>query len=900
MTKKSNSRLNVYANLSHARKTKKDRQARKKAEYLATLPKHPVKRTLYRMHPKRVYKYWFSRNGGMMALKIAGVSALLVVIFAGGLFAYFRKDIDQIRPSELAKRVQTTVTRYYDRNDVLLWEDRGGGNYKMVVKGSEIAESMKQATIAIEDKDFYKHKGVSPTGLIRAAVSNSQGGGTQGGSTLTQQLVKQVFFPGKASQERGLAGIPRKIKEVILAIEVERMYNKQQIIDLYLNESPYGGPRNGIESAAQAYFGIKAKDLTLAQSALLAAVPNQPGLLNPYNTAGNDALIARQHRILDNMVEQGFITKAESDEAKAVAILDTIRPETDQYKDIKAPHFVQMVRSELEQKLGKATVGRGGLVVKTTLDIRIQDKLQGEMDKMFASSQPAIANFSNGAGTIEDVKTGQIIAMLGSRDFNYPGFGQDNAAAAFIQPGSSIKPLVFAQLFENKGEDAVNYGSGSILSDNPITFPGGYKPQNADGGFRGNINLRQSLALSRNIPAIKAMQINGVESTLKSIRAMGNKYYCTQGAEKDAGLSSAIGGCGTRMIDHTNAIASLARGGVYMPTSTILKVTNSGGEVLEEYKAADAKKIVDPQSAYVVTDILGDSAARRGLFGRTITPTLDAANIKMALKTGTSDRDKKPKDIWTVGYTPTISGNVWLGNPDTTPLTNGNSSIPARILDPVMAFATQLYQQEGKSKAGDWFTEPKGIQKIGKEVYPSWYNKSKAQTGVKLTFDKVSKKKATDCTPAGAKVELTVTKTTDPTTKNTIYIAPDGYDATKDDDFHKCGDVPPDISGITIEGQTITVRVAKGTHDLQTLDIAVNGANVASLNVTGSGTYTATSNVSGSFTVVATISDVGYYTDSATQASTGATASANGTKNKTGSSSRNQGRTASRVFQNRN
>ena len=872
MTKKSNRRLNVYANLSHARRTKKDRLARKKAEYLATLPKHPVKRAAYRMHPKRVYKYWFSRNGAMTALKIAGVSTLLVVIFAGGLFAYFRKDIDQIRPSELAKRVQTTVTRYYDRNDVLLWEDKGDGNYKLVVKGSEIAPTMKQATVAIEDKDFYDHKGISPTGLIRAAVNNSQGNnGTQGGSTLTQQLVKQVFFADEAG-DRGLSGIPRKIKEVILAIEVERMYNKEQILDLYLNESPYGGRRNGVESAAQTYFGVKAKDLTLAQSAILAAIPNQPGWLDPYNTAGNESLIARQHRVLDNMVEEKFITKAQADEAKAVKIIDTIRPLSDQYKDIRAPHFVQMVRSELEQKLGKATVGRGGLVVKTTLDIRIQDKLQAEMDKMFASSQPAYANFSNGAGTIEDVKTGQIVAMLGSRDFNYPGYGQDNAAAAFIQPGSSIKPLVFAQLFENKGEDEQNYGSGSIIPDTAINV-NGYKPQNADGKFKGNITLRNSLALSRNIPAIRAMQINGVEPTLKTIRAMGNKYYCTQGAEKDAGLSSAIGGCGTRMIDHTNAIASLARSGVYMPTSTVLKVTNSGGETLEEFKAPESKKIIDPQSAYVVTDILGDANARKGLFGRTITPTLDAANIKMAVKTGTSDIDKKPKDIWTVGYTPSLSGSVWLGNPDTTPLTNGNSSIPARILDPVMAFATQIYEQEGRAKAGDWFTAPKGIQEIGKEVFPAWYNKAKAQTGVRLTFDKVSKKKATDCTPAGAKIELTVTKTTDPITKKSIYLAPDGYDASQDDNAHSCSDAPPDITGVTVDGNTITVRVTKGTNNLQTLDIAVNGANVASLNVTDSGTYTTTFNFSGASTVVATVTDQGYYTDSASQTTTAETTS---------------------------
>jgi len=822
----------------------------------------------------------------MMTLKIMGVAILVSVIFAGGLFAYFRKDIDQIRPSELAKRVQTTVTRYYDRNDVLLWEDKGEGDYKLVVKGSEISQNVKHATIAIEDRDFYSHKGVSPTGLVRAAVNNTQGDSTQGGSTLTQQLVKQVFFSRDEASNRGLSGIPRKIKEIILAIEVERIYNKDQILDLYLNESSYGGRRNGVESAAQTYFGVSAKELTLPQAAMLAAIPNQPGFLDPYNTAGNQALVNRQHRVLDNMVEQKFITKEEADEAKKVAILDSIKPESEQYKNIKAPHFVQMVRSELEQKLGKATVGRGGLVVKTTLDIRVQDKLQEEMNNMFSSSQPKFAGFTNGAGTIEDVKTGQIIGMIGSRDFNYPGFGQDNAAAAFIQPGSSIKPLVFAELFENKGATAQNFGSGSILTDNAIDIAG-YKPQNADGKFRGSITLRNSLALSRNIPAIKAMQVSGVDPTLKLIRAMGNKYYCTQGAEKEAGLSSAIGGCGTRMIDHTNAIASLARGGVYMPTSTVLKVTNASGEVLEEYKS-DSKKVLDPQSAYVVTDILGDSDARRGLFGRSITPTLDAAKVKIAVKTVREGKNSQPKDIWTVGYTPTLSGSVWLGNPDTTPLVNGNSSIPARVLDPVMAFAAQLYEKEGKAKSGDWFTAPAGIQKIGKEVYPSWYNK-KAEVGTKLTFDKVSKKKATDCTPAGAKIEMTVTRTTDPITKAAVYLAPDGYDASKDDDFHKCGDVPPDISGICINGSNnISIRVSKGTNTLQTIDVTVNGANVASIPVTDSGTYTTNYNFSGAATVAATVTDAGYYTDSATQAYTGSGNCATNTSSTNSNSTRGQ------------
>jgi membrane peptidoglycan carboxypeptidase len=871
VAKRSNKRLNVYSNLSHARRTKKDRVARKKAEYLASLPKHPVKRLAYRLHPKRLAGYWFSRKGAMTLLKMAGIGVLLLVLLVGGLFAYYRKDIDQIRPSELAKRVQTTVTRYYDRNGLLLWEDKGDGDYKLVVNGNEIAKTMKQATIAIEDKDFYHHHGISVSGLLRAAINNSQGDSTQGGSTLTQQLVKQVFFADQAN-ERGLAGIPRKIKEIILAIEVERMYNKEQILDLYLNESPYGGRRNGVESAAQTYFGVHAKDLTLAQSSLLAAIPNQPGLYDPYNASGNAALVSRQHKVLDSMVDQGYISHAQANAAKKIPILDDIKPQASQYQNIKAAHFVQMVRSELERKLGKATVGKGGLIVKTTIDLRIQNKLESTMKSMFNGSNgincfgivcPDYAGFSNGAATFEDVKTGQIIAMVGSRDYDYPGFGQDNAATAFIQPGSSIKPLVYAQLFQNKGSTAVNFGSGSILTDSPINISG-YHPQDADGRYKGSITIRRSLATSRNIPAIKAMNISGVDQTLKTIRAMGDKYYCTQGQEKEVGLSSAIGGCGTRMIDHTNALASLARGGVYMPTSTVLKVTNNNNDTLEEYKP-ESKRVLDAQSAYVVTDILGDANARLGLFGHTITPNMDAEGVKVAIKTGTSDTNKLAKDIWTVGYTPSISGTVWLGNPDTTPLTNGNSSIPAKVLDPVMAYAAQIYQKDKLAKTSDWFTAPAGIKHFGIEVYPSWYNKAYAQTGVKMTFDKVSKKKATNCTPTDAQISIDVTKTVDPLTKDPVYIAPDGYDATASDDIHDCNDVKPKINGMTITGNTISIQVTKGTFPLTSINVSVGGHSVASINVSGSGTYATNYNFSGPAKVTATLSDNAYYNDSTTQ-----------------------------------
>lgn len=870
--------MSLYSNLTHRRRTKKDAAARKKAEYLATLPKHPVKRILYRLHPKRFWGYWFSKKGAFMALKILGVAILLGILSVGALFAYFRKDLDTIRPGELAKRVQTTVTKYLDRNGNLLWEDKGDSNYKLVVKGDEISDYMKKATVAIEDKDFYKHGGVSVSGTMRAFINNLSGGSTQGGSTLTQQLVKQVFFADEAA-DRGFGGVPRKIKEAILAIEVERMYNKNDILNLYLNESPYGGRRNGVESAAQTYFGKHAKDLNLAEASLLAAIPNNPSVYDPYNVYGHDALVERQHKVLREMAAQNYITQSQADAAMKYPILDSIKPVSDQYKDIKAPHFVQLVRSQLESELGKATVGRGGLIVKTTLDLRIQNKLESSMKELFGSYWPSYAGFEDGAAEVEDTQTGQIIAMMGSRDFNYPGFGQDNAALSYIQPGSTIKPLVYSQLFSNQGAGKANYGSGSVLADDSsMDAIYGAPLHNADNRFLGGINIRKSLALSRNIPAVKAMYIAGVDPTLQTIRALGDKNYCTQGADAQAGLSSAIGGCGTRMIDHVNAFASLGRMGVYKPYSTVLQVTNSQGEILKKYSDTERKQVIDPQVAYIISDILADDNARAGLYGYHF-PGLWIDGVKMAVKTGTSDKGGQPKDIWNIGYTPALTMGVWLGNPDTSVLTNGNSSIPAKILGPVMEYAHKdIYAKEKKwdpANGGSWFKEPKGVQHIGGELYPSWYNKNQGKTNDKLTFDRVSKKLATECTPDAAKIEINVQKFKDPITKRNAYIAPDGYDATKNDDKHKCSDAKPNVGTISItknsgDSYKISVSVVAGTHALQQLEISVGGTTIAALPVSSSGTYSTnyTFKSSSTQTITAQLTDTAYYSDSGSKAFT--------------------------------
>jgi membrane peptidoglycan carboxypeptidase len=864
--------MSVYANLSHTRRTKKDLKARKRAEYLATLPKHPVKRLFYRLHPKRVLRYWFSKRGLFMALKIVGVLILLAVLAIGSLFAYYRRDLDTIRPSELAKRVQTTITRYYDRNGVLLWEDKGDGNYTQTVKSEEINKFVKDATIAIEDRDFYQHHGISPAGLVRATFNNAQGGSTQGGSTLTQQLVKQVFFADE-SQDRGISGVPRKIKEIILAIEVERMYNKDQILTLYLNESPYGGRRNGVESGARTYFGKSAKDLTLAEAALLAGIPNQPGLYDPYNTSGHKALVARQHKVLDAMVETKRITKQQADEAKSYDILANIKPPVNAKDNIKAPHFVLEVRNKLEAELGKATVGRGGLTVKTTLDLRAQEAAENAIAagaEMLPSTGADNASLSS-----IDVKTGQVIAMVGSVDYSKPGYGEQNSATSPLEPGSSIKPIAdFAPLFKQR--EGINYAPGVVLRDeniDKIYCAGSPQPctvQNYTRATYGDVTIRQSLASSLNRPAIKAMHIAGIEESLKTTRDLGDISYCKD--NNDAGLSSAIGGgCTVRQVEHANAYASLARGGVYKPVSYILEVRNSSNEVLKKWEDNQAKQAVDPQVAYMLTSILSDPKARSLTFGSTATSFgFVIPEVWTATKTGTTENGKgAAKDSWILNYSPVVATAVWTGNHDGSALRSDSNTVVRRITNNYMRDVhKQVYEPSGQWKPNDQIPRPDGIKDMSingrADVYPSWFDQKAGRSNAKVTFDSVSKKKATNCTPDTAKVEVDVSQTTDPITKKATQIAPDGYDASKDDDVHKCDDVKPSVSSIEVKnaggGQyQIIVNSVQGSHQLTNIKVQVGPTTVADASISDGGVYTTTTSISTPQTITATIQDNALY-----------------------------------------
>ncbi|HSE61410.1 MAG TPA: transglycosylase domain-containing protein [Candidatus Saccharimonadales bacterium] len=851
--------MSLYANLTARRKNTRDAKARRKAEYLATLPKQPLKRLAYRLHPKRVIKFWFSKQGAVTFAKLVGVGFIILAIFIAALFAYYRRELDAIRPDELAKRVQTTVSRYVDRNGVLLWEDKGDTKYQLVVQSGDIANVMKQATIAVEDKDYYKHGGISITGIIRAGLSDVSGGEVQGASTLTQQLIKLVFFSQEAQANR--LDISRKIKEIILAIEVERMYNKDQILSMYLNEAPYGGRRNGVESAALTYFGKKAKDLNVAEASLLAAIPKDPSYYNPYNTEGNKNLIARQHKVIGDMQEQGYITQQQADEAMKYPILDTIKPELAATEDIKAPHFVLEVRSQLEKEFGTKLIRDGGLTIKTTLDYRIQQIAEQQIKDNFKYAQAIGAN--NMALTAIDVPTGQVLSMVGSYDYSNKEYGEVNAATALLNPGSSIKPFMYANLF--KPQQTTNWGAGSILADDNIDKLYGNKLLNFDGKFRGSITIRDALGSSRNPPAIKAAYIGGLDNAINTARDAGDKSYCVG---VDYGLSAAIGSCAVKQVEHVDAYATLGNQGVYHPPAYVLEVKNAQGQSIKQWKD-DSKRVLDAQITYMLSDILADDNARAYTFGRNA-PGFNVPGVKTAAKSGTTDDGKgHAKDSWLMSYSPKMAVGIWTGRNDPKALTSLSSTGNQKVVTEVQKYAhTQVFQKEGTWKPNDWYQQPAGIQKLtvnGRtDIFPAWYTKPKGSDEKEVTFDRVSKKKATDCTPNRAKIALKTQTFQDPITKQNTTTAPDGYDPSSDDNVHSCGDAKPFVSVSAtpsgVKSYKITANVNQGTFPLATIEFSVDGQVISSQSVGGPGSYSVDHTFSsGSHSISATIIDQGMY-----------------------------------------
>ena len=824
-----NKGMKLYTSLAYKRKAKKEANARRRAEDLAKLPKDPVKRFFARLHPKRFFKWWFSWRGQKAILKFIAACVLIGIIFIGGLFLYYKKDLDQIRLDEMT--ISETVNTYLDRNGVVLWRDTGTEDYRLVVEKDDISPYMYQATVAIEDKNFYNHIGVDFSALIRATFSTLSGKGVQGGSTLTQQLIKQVYFSDEAqSENRG--GLSRKIKELILSIELERMYSKEQIITMYLNQSPYGGRRNGVESAAKTYFGKSAKDLDLAESALLAAIPNNPGVLNPYNVYGNEMLIERQHKVLDDMVSMGYITEEEAATAKEVAILDTIQPEASQYAGILAPHFVLEVKSQLEDKYGIQTMRAGGWTITTTLDYRAQQIAES------AVAAGAALFYTNKSDNISlaslDVETSQVIAMVGSVDFNNVEYGYYNAANSLVEPGSSIKPILdYTPLFMQR--EGINYGPGTVLKDENIDkiycagYQGSCMLRNATRKFFGNITIRQALSNSLNIPAVKALYINGIDNSLEIAHALGDKSYCED--RESYGLAIAIGsGCGVRLTEHANAYASLSRGGTYKDITYVLEIKNNSGESIYKWTDNAGNRVVDPQVAYMIWDILHDPVARSQLVwgSQSYSFGFIVPGVETASKTGTTTTANAnvAKDSLMISYSSAISTVVWNGRHDGSGLSSGSNTIVRRVINNYMeGVHKDVYAAEGKWKSGDTPTRPAGLQTLtvnGKtDIWPSWYNASKNSGVAKetLTFNRYNHLLADSCTPEAYKIEIEVTKVTDPMTGNEVYNVPEPYNHETTD---TCNYTPPTLS-IAIVGDQIVATIQKGTYDIAGHTLYING-----------------------------------------------------------------------------
>lgn len=574
------------------------------------------------------------------------IVAICIGLIAGiGWTAWVVKDIPS--SPELGKEHIEESTKIYDRSGTTILYEFGDVR-RTWVPLSEISEHMQHATVAVEDRGFYSHRGLNFRGILRAAVANIRGTRIEGGSSITQQLVKNtVLSPEKT--------MTRKIREAILAIEIERRFTKDEILEMYLNVIPYGGTAHGVESAAQTMFNTSARDLTLPQAALLASLPQAPTYYSPYGSHTED-LFARKDFILDVMTSEGYISEEERHYAKQTRL--EFSPQRDH---ILAPHFVMYVRELLEEELGETITSRGGLRITTTLDMRLQRAAEDAISAQVEQNKKY--NASNAALTAMDPKTGDILAMVGSVNyFDLENDGNVNVAIRMRSPGSSFKPIVYAKALEN------GYTPETILADVPINFGtegNPYTPQNYDGGFSGPVTLRDSLARSLNIPAVQALYLAGLHESIELSRRMGITTF--QDPDR-YGLALVLGGGEVRLLDMVAAYGVFAQEGTYTPHRSILRVEDARGRVIVDYESdtPTSKKALDRQAALQVTDILSDNVARAPTFG-TGAP-MQLPDRPAAIKTGTA---QEFRDGWAIGFTPSIVTGVWVGNNNNTPMHRG-------------------------------------------------------------------------------------------------------------------------------------------------------------------------------------------------------------------------------------
>lgn len=656
---------------------------------------------------------------------------------SAGLLLFWFSTITMPSFDTFDTRQVVQSTKIYDRTGEVLLFDLGSNLQRTIVPYDEISRNIKNATVAIEDAEFYQHNGIKPTAIIRAILVNiTHFGFGQGGSTITQQVVKNSLLTTEKK-------ISRKLKEWVLAVKLEKIATKEQILGLYLNESPYGGSLYGVEEASLAFFGKKAKDVSLAEAAYLAALPNAPTYYSPYGIH-RDKLEERKNLVLGRMLELKFISEDEYKKAREEKVL--FAPQEEQ--SIKAPHFVMFIRSYLEEKYGKEVVNNGGLKVVTTLDYDLQKKAE-DVVKKHALENKEKFNASNAGLVAVDPKTGDILVMVGSRNyFDKDIDGNFNIALAHRQPGSAFKPFVYATAFQ-KGysPDTVvfdvqtEFQSTCTPEGKPVSQTGNpdecYMPTNYDGIFRGPVSLRNALAQSINVPAIKVLYLSGIADSIKTAQSMGieslsdpNRY----------GLTLVLGGGEVSLLDITGAYGVFANNGTKNTPHGILHIEDAQGNTLENFENHQ-ERVLDEQAALQITNVLSDNEARTPAFGEQ--SALFFPGHDVAAKTGTTN---DYRDAWVVGYTPSIAVGAWAGN-------NDNSPMEKRVAGFIIAPLWNEFMQEALKKLPNEKFKPQqetSNENIKPIIRGVW------KGGQTYVVDTVSGKFATEYTPKETREERVI------------------------------------------------------------------------------------------------------------------------------------------------
>lgn len=646
------------------------------------------------------YKRSFLKRNKQVLTDIAlGVFVFGLVCTGAGFLWISTLEIPDLSTFEERRILQST--KIYDRTGEILLYDLHQDVKRTIVPFEDISRHLKNATVAIEDDTFYNHLGVRPLAIMRAALTNLRGGdllGGQGGSTITQQVIKNSILV----QEKTLT---RKIKEAILAIRLEQVLTKDQILAHYLNESPYGGTIYGVEEASQSFFGKSAADVTLAEAAYIAALPQAPTRYSPYGSARDTLLEDRKNFVLKRMLENEFITQEEYDQA----MLEEVTFLSQATTGIRAPHFVMYIREQLANEFGEESLSERGFRVITTLDYKLQEQAE-QIVKENAFRNKEVFDAENASMIALDPKNGELLVMVGSRDyFDEEIDGNYNATLALRQPGSSFKPFVYAAAFE-KGYtplttlfDVPTQFSTTCTPDNMTSTDGCYAPSNYDNRFRGPVSMKNALAQSLNIPAVKTLYLAGIDAAIKLARDAG---ITTLTDPARYGLTLVLGGGEVRLLEMAEGYGMFANEGVRNETISILRIEDSDGNIIKEYES-ESEQVLDRDIALQISDILSDNAARTPLYGPN--SQLYFGGRDVAAKTGTTN---DYIDAWILGYTPNLVVGVWAGNNTPRPMNQISGLIVTPMWREFMDVA--IADRENES-----FAEPRSIPNDIKPVLRS-------------------------------------------------------------------------------------------------------------------------------------------------------------------------------------